>query len=84
MKDRSRFVLFLLLTVGAILGSYLWHLLDPVLPEALARSFSVGATGGPWVLDLSFLTLTFGLTLEMNISTMIGIIAAIVFYFRKK
>ena len=84
MKNRSWFVLILLLVVGSILGSYLWHLLCPILPDALAASFSVGATKGPWVLDLNFLTLTFGLTLEMNIGTMIGLIAAIVFYFRKK
>lgn len=79
---RSPLILFLLILAGALLGSALWSLLTPILPDALARSFTIGATNGPWEIHLLFMTLVFGITLSINIGSLVGIILALIIFYR--
>ncbi len=83
MRTRSVALLVLLLIVGSVLGSALWQLLDPILPAALSRSFSIGTTGGPLQVDLNFVVLTLGFVLKVNIGAALGMAAALFFYFRR-
>lgn len=82
MKNRSLAFLLLLLVVGSVLGSALWQMLDPVLPAALTRAFSIGTTT-PFQLDLQFMVLTLGLLIKVNIGALLGMIGALLFYFKR-
>ena len=78
---RSPAVFVLLLIVGALIGSALWALLSPVLPEALTRTFAIGSTSGPWNVDLIFIALTVGFVLSVNIGSLLGIIIAVIIFY---
>ncbi|MDR2514003.1 MAG: DUF4321 domain-containing protein [Christensenellaceae bacterium] len=82
MRKISVGIFLLFVFMGAILGSILWLLLAPHMPEALGFSLEIGTTAAPWVLDMSVLTLTFGLALRMNLGSMIGVVLAILCYWR--
>jgi hypothetical protein len=75
-------IFLLFVFMGAILGSILWLLLEPYMPQALGFSLDIGTTAAPWVLDMSVLTLTFGIALRMNLGSMIGVLLAILCYWR--
>ncbi len=68
-------VVVLCLVAGAVVGGALWHVLSPVLPQAMAGSFPVG-TSAPWTLDLYFVQLTLGIVVRFNIGTAVGVLAA--------
>lgn len=73
------FLFLLLLTCGSI-GSFVGYILSPYLPVFLTKSFSVGA--GPILLDLKFLSVTFGFALNMNLFAILGLIIALIVYSR--
>lgn len=73
-------MLALMILVGAVIGSLLWSLVTPYLPEVFAKSIAVGTTGAPLSVDLGVLSLTLGLTLHVNIGSMLGMIAAFIIY----
>ena len=73
-------MLALMILVGAVIGSLLWSLVTPYLPEVFAKSIAVGTTGAPLSVDLGVLSLTRGLTLHVNIGSMLGMIAAFIIY----
>lgn len=81
MKARTEpWMLVLMILVGAVIGSLLWSLVTPYLPEIFAKSITVGTTGAPLNVDLGVLNLTFGLTLHVNIGSMLGMIGAFLIY----
>ena len=73
-------MLALMILVGAVIGSLLWSLVTPYLPEVFAKSITVGTTGAPLSVDLGVVSLTRGLTLHVNIGSMLGMIAAFIIY----
>ena len=73
-------MLALMILVGVVIGSLLWSLVTPYLPEVFAKSITVGTTGAPLSVDLGVLSLTLGLTLHVNIGSMLGMIAAFIIY----
>ena len=73
-------MLALMILVGAVIGSLLWSLVTPYLPDVFAKSVTVGTTGAPLSVDLGVLSLTLGLTLHVNIGSMLGMIAAFIIY----
>lgn len=75
-------MLLLMILVGAIIGSLLWSLVTPYLPEIFSRSITVGTTGAPLTLDLGVVTFTLGLVLHVNIGSMLGMVIAFVIYRR--
>ena len=73
-------MLVLMILVGAVIGSLLWSLVTPSLPDVFAKSITVGTTGSPLNVDLGVVALTLGLTLHVNIGSMLGMIAAFIIY----
>ena len=83
MKARTEpWMLLLMILVGAIIGSLLWSLVTPYLPEIFSRALTVGTTGPPLTLDLGVVTFTLGLVLHDNIGSMLGMVIAFVIYRR--
>ena len=77
MKARTEhWMLLLMILVGAIIGSLLWSLVTPYLPEIFSRAITVGTTGAPLTLDLGVVTFTLGLVLHVNIGSMLGMVIA--------
>ena len=78
-KEKRTWVLVVLLVAGMLLGSALWHVMAPLLPELLQRSLAVG-TSQPWTLELGFVSLTLGLLLQVNLGSVLGMLIAILIY----
>ncbi len=78
-KDRSVALLFVLVVVGALLGSVLGEALAGNLP-ILARTIDVGIE--PTTVNLFVLTLTLGASLKLNLASAIGIILALLLFRR--
>ena len=73
-------ILVLIVIVGALIGSLLWSLVTPYLPELFAKSITVGTTGTPFILELGVVTLTLGIVLSLNIGSILGMIGAFLIY----
>lgn len=77
---KSNWTLLVILLCGIILGGFLGQLASNV---SFLSWLSYGKTFGltsPVVLDLGILVLTFGLTITINIASMIGLIIGIIVY----
>ena len=73
-------LLLLVLVAGLAIGSLCGELIGGLLPsgwprELLTRGPTIGLTS-PATLDLSFLSLTLGLVLKVNLVGVLGIVAA--------
>ncbi len=82
MKGKSVFVFILVLLTGAVVGGLIAQLVQGIpWLSWLAYGASFGlSTANPVVLDLAVLKLVFGCMVEINIATIIGIIAALLLY----
>ena len=81
MKARTEpWMLVLMILVGAVIGSLLWSLVTPYLPDVFAKSITVGTTGAPLSVVLGVLSLSLGLVLQVNIGSMLGMICAFIIY----
>ena len=81
MKARTEpWMVVLMILVGAVIGSLLWSLVTPYLPDVFAKSITVGTTGAPLSVDLGVLSLSLGLVLQVNIGSMLGMICAFIIY----
>jgi hypothetical protein len=76
-KGGERLILLVLLLIGAIFGSLIGSALGDTFP-ILNYGKSIGVD--PFVVDLNIIVMTFGLTLSLNLSGIIGIIIAFVVY----
>lgn len=77
---KNNWVLLIILLCGIVLGGYLGTLASHV---GALNWLSYGKTFGltsPMVLDLGILVLTFGLTITINIASIIGLIIGIIVY----
>lgn len=77
---KNSWALFLLLLAGIVLGSFIGYLSQNI---SFLSWLSYGKTFGlesPVVLNLGVLILTFGLTIDINIASIIGVIIAIIIY----
>lgn len=77
MRRKRPWIFFLIIIIGAIVGSALGHIFGIVLPEGAVKkvflqSLSVGIP--EFHLNLAVISLTFGLTLSVNLVTAIAII----------
>lgn len=75
--SKSPWILFLLLLAGGLAGSALTGTLAKTLP-VLAATGSVGLR--PATLDLQFMQITFGFTMELGPLTALGIILGYLVY----
>jgi hypothetical protein len=80
-KTDSVVVLLVVLLLGALIGSVLGEVIASLAPGGyLETVFSKGITPGlapPVVLDLKVLTLTFGVTMKINLASLLGIVLAL-------
>lgn len=77
---KNNWILIVILLCGIVLGGYLGTLASHV---SFLSWLSYGNTFGltsPIVLDLGILVLTFGLTIKINIASIIGLIISIIVY----
>lgn len=78
--SKSKWTLLLILLSGIVLGGFIGHLCRGI---GWLSWLSFGQTFGlsaPVVLDLGIIILTFGLTITINIASIIGIIIGIIIY----
>ncbi len=77
-------VLLVIIILGALIGSVIGEVIATLAPSGLLEKiFSKGINPGltpPAVLDLKVLTLTFGLTMKVNLSSLLGIVLALLIY----
>ena len=83
-KMDSAVVLLVILILGALVGSVIGEVVAALAPGSyLEAVFSKGINPGlspPAVLDLKVITLTFGLTLRINLASLLGIVLAMLIY----
>jgi len=83
-KLDSVIVLLVILILGALIGSVIGEVIGALAPGGyLEKVFSKGVNPGiapPAVLDLKVITLTLGLTVKINLASLLGIALALVIY----
>ena len=83
-KMDSVVVLLVIIILGALIGSVIGEVIATLAPGGLLEKiFSRGINPGltpPVILDLKVLTLTFGLTMKVNLSSLLGIVLALLIY----
>ena len=82
MKGRDILIAVLVIVTGAVVGGLIAQLTKDI---AWLSWLSFGASFGisadsPLVLDLAVLKLVFGCMIEINIATILGVIAALLIY----
>ena len=78
--QKSNISFLLTLISGLIIGGFIGDVLAKVpFLSWLNYGKSIGLTD-PFFLDLSFLTLTFGLTINMTLAGIVGMVIAIILY----
>ncbi len=78
--SKSKWTLLLLLLAGVVLGSFIGILCAKVsFLSWLSYGQSFGLSS-PIVLDLGIMCLTFGLTIHINLASILGILIAILIY----
>ena len=78
--NKSQWTLLLILLSGIVLGGFIGYLCRNV---SFLSWLNYGQTFGlssPVVLDLGIIILTFGLTISINIASILGIIIGIIIY----
>ena len=83
-KLDSMVVLLVILILGALIGSVIGEVIGTLAPGGyLEKVFSRGVNPGispPAVLDLKVITLTLGLTVKINLASLLGIVLALLIY----
>lgn len=79
MKKKSIGFIILIIILGALIGSALGEMIAYLIPSGVVKQFflkSIIASFGPSVLNIVIFTITFGLSIKINIMAVIGIIIA--------
>ncbi len=79
-KDRGKWILLLFILSGLVIGGLLGELassVDWLWWLSFGREFGLES---PIVLNLSVITITFGLAIKINIASIIGVIIALLIY----
>ena len=80
----SGVALLAILILGALIGSVIGEVIGALAPGGYVEAiFAKGIHPGitpPAVLDLKVLTLTLGVTMKINLASLIGIILALIVY----
>lgn len=78
-KSRNLWILIIVLIIGGVTGSVLGQMLSPTFP-VLGNFTSIGLK--PGVLELLFLSVTFGFTLAIGPLTLLGFLVGYLIYSR--
>ena len=79
-KNKNAWALVLLLLAGIVLGGFIGSLADGISYLQWLNYGQVFGLINPITLDLGILIVTFGLTLKITLSGILGAVAAIVIY----
>ncbi len=80
MKIRGNLTLMILILAGIVVGSLLGNVLGKVSSLSwLSYGLNLG-TPSPWQLNLGVMTLTFGISVNFTIASIIGVILGIIAY----
>ncbi len=83
-KIDSIVVLLVIVILGALIGSVIGEVIATLAPGGIIEAvFSRGVNPGitpPAILDLRVITLTFGLTVKINLASLLGIALALLIY----
>ncbi len=79
-EKRNQYFIFFIL-IGAISGSFIGELLGNNIDalKFLKNTYTIGM-GTPMLIDFKVLAVTFGINININIMSIIGIILAIILY----
>lgn len=78
--NKNNITFFLVLISGLVIGGFIGDVMAKIpFLGWLNYGKSIGLTN-PFYLDISFLTLTFGLTINMTIAGIIGMVVALILY----
>ncbi|EOC99830.1 DUF4321 domain-containing protein [Caldisalinibacter kiritimatiensis] len=78
-RNRNTLLLITLLIVGIIIGGILGDILSDQVPF-LNKSYPIGFQ--PVHIDLNVIDMTFGLMIDINVASIIGIVLAILIFKR--
>jgi uncharacterized membrane protein YfcA len=82
-RNKNIWMFLLILMVGLIIGSLIGNILAATFDhEIFKQSFNIGTQGMPAVINLLVLQVQFGLTLTVNIGTVIGVLIGVFIYTR--
>jgi len=85
-KAESVVVMLAILILGALIGSVIGEVIAALTPDGyVAAIFAKGISPGitpPAILDLKVLTLTLGVTMRINLASVLGIALALLVYRR--
>jgi hypothetical protein len=82
-RQKSVGFLIFMIVLGVVVGSAVGKAIGLILPEGVVKEFflnSVKWSLGTTSLDIVALTLTFGLSLEVNVMAVLGVIFAMYLY----
>lgn len=80
VKDRGKFISILFILAGLVIGGLIGNLTSSINGLSWLSYGEEFGLRDPVVLDLNVLTLTLGLTIKINIASIIGVIIALVAY----
>ena len=80
MKNKNTWICILFILAGLVIGGLIGNIAKDVNALEWLNYGKEFGISSPFVLDLSFLKLTFGIMFYMNISSIIGLVIALVVY----
>ena len=83
MSTKNGWIFFVVLLVGVVIGSFLGEVGSQVTFLqwlSYGQTFHVGTAGNPFTLDFGVLLFSFYLGIRISISSIIGMIVAILIY----
>jgi hypothetical protein len=80
IANKNKWTLLLVLLCGVVLGGFIGQLCSGVSWLSWLSYGRVFGLTSPVVLDLGIIVLTFGITITINIASIIGIIVGIIIY----
>ena len=82
-KYKNGWLLLLFIMIGIVIGGLISEVTAGVSGLSwlsYGNTFGINTNGNPLVLDLGILVITFALQIKITVASIIGVIAAIVFY----
>lgn len=76
-KGRNYLMIFFLIVAGSIMGNIIGGFFSGIFP---ALSISESIFFGPAVLDLNFLSITFGFTFSLSLAGLLGVIVVLIIF----
>lgn len=76
MKGKNKWACFLMILSGIVIGGFI----GTMFPDTFLNYGQEFGLSTPLQLDLGILVITFGLSIKITVSSIVGIIIGIVFY----